>query len=112
LKTNKTNHPDFKYSDNKIISSEADSSIAIDKVVREMHFTEPNELAIASYFYEPSSKFQDKDFKGNVSGTYAFASQAIEVEIDTYTGNVKVLHIYVAQDVGKVLNPLLLGGQI
>jgi xanthine dehydrogenase molybdenum-binding subunit len=77
-----------------------------------MHFSEPNELAIADYFYEPSSKFQDKDFKGNVSGTYAFASQAIEVEVDTYTGNVKVLDVYVAQDVGRVLNPLLLDGQI
>ena len=87
-------------------------SIKLDKVVREMHFSQPNELAIASFFYEPSSKFQDKDFKGNVSGSYAFAAQAIEVEVDTYTGNVQVTNIYVAQDVGKVLNPLLLGGQI
>lgn len=86
--------------------------VKLDKVVREMHFTEPNELAVANFFYEPSSKFQDKDFKGNVSGSYAFAAQAIEVEVDTYTGNVKVTDIYVAQDVGKVLNPLLLGGQI
>ncbi len=108
----KTNHSNFEYSDNKIISLKSNDSIALDKVVREMHFSEPNELAIADYFYEPSSKFQDKDFKGNVSGTYAFASQAIEVEVDTYTGNVKVLNVYVAQDVGRVLNPLLLDGQI
>ena len=108
----KANHSEFEYSDNKIISLKSNDGIALDKVVREMHFSEPNELAIASYFYEPSSKFQDKDFKGNVSGTYAFAAQAIEVEVDTYTGNVKVLDVYVAQDVGKVLNPLLLGGQI
>ena len=108
----KTNDTTFVYTDNKIIELKSKNSIALDKVVREMHFSEPNELAIASYFYEPSSKFQDKDFKGNVSGTYAFASQAIEVEVDTYTGNVKVLDIYVAQDVGKVLNSLLLGGQI
>ncbi len=108
----KTSHFDFDYSDNMIIPVNTKEGIALDKVVREMHFSAPNELAIASFFYEPSSKFQDKDFKGNVSGTYAFAAQAIEVEVDTYTGNVKVLDIYVAQDVGKVLNPLLLGGQI
>ncbi len=90
----------------------ADKTIALDKVVREMHFTSPHELAIATYFYEPSSQFQDKEFKGNVSGTYAFASQAIEVEVDTYTGNVQVVEVHVAQDVGKVLNPLLLDGQI
>lgn len=101
---------EFDYVDGMIHSSKG--KIALDKVVREMHFTPPNELAIASYFYEPSSQFQDKEFKGNVSGTYAFASQAIDVEVDTYTGNVKVLDIHVAQDVGKVLNPLLLDGQI
>lgn len=101
----------FTYENGHIISP-SNQQIALDKVVREMHFTEPNELAIASYFYEPSSKFQDKDFKGNVSGTYAFASQSISVEVDTYTGNVQVLDIHVAQDVGKVLNPLLLDGQI
>ncbi len=49
---------------------------------------------------------------GDVSSAYAFASQAIEVEVDTYTGNVKVLNVYVGQDVGKVLNPLGLAGQI
>ncbi|MCX6296003.1 MAG: xanthine dehydrogenase family protein molybdopterin-binding subunit [Bacteroidetes bacterium] len=107
-----SSHSEFDYENGQIVSVKSKDSIALDKVVREMHFSEPNELAIASFFYEPSSKFQDKNFKGNVSGSYAFASQAIEVEVDTYTGNVKVLDIYVAQDVGKVLNPLLLGGQI
>jgi len=100
----------FNYEDGFIKTKS--KQIALDKVVREMHFTLPHELAIASYFYEPSSQFQDKGFKGNVSGTYAFASQAIEVEVDTYTGNVRVLTVHVAQDVGKVLNPLLLDGQI
>ncbi len=100
------------YENGFIISKQTNEKITLDKVVREMHFSMPNELAIASYFYEPSSSFQDKDFKGNVSGTYAFASQAIEVEVDTYTGNVAVKNVWVAQDVGKVLNPLLLDGQI
>ncbi len=107
-----TNHSEFDYENGLIKSTKTKESIALDKVVREMHFSEPNELAIASYFYEPSSKIQDKEFKGNVSGSYAFAAQSIEVEVDTYTGNVKVLDVYVAQDVGKVLNPLLLDGQI
>ncbi|MCC6753737.1 MAG: xanthine dehydrogenase family protein molybdopterin-binding subunit [Saprospiraceae bacterium] len=86
--------------------------VALDKVVREMHFGEPNELAVANFFYEPPSQFQDTGFKGNVSGSYAFAAQAIEVEVDCCTGNVKVKNVWVAQDVGKVLNQMLLEGQI
>lgn len=103
---------ELQYENGFITSENTKEKIALDKVVREMHFSEPNELAIASYFYEPLSMFQNKKFKGNVSGTYAFASQAIEVEVDTYTGNVGVKNVWVAQDVGKVLNPLLLDGQI
>lgn len=101
-----------KFEAGNIISTETKDTFKIDKVVREMHFDSPHELAVASYFYEPGSKFQDKEFKGNVSGTYAFAAQAIEVEVDTYTGNVKVLDVWVSQDVGKVLNPLGLAGQV
>ncbi len=103
---------DLRYSAGKIISLEKGKSIAIDKVVRELHFDEPNELCSESFYYEPGSQFQDSEFKGNVSDSYAFAAQAIEVEVDTYTGNVKVLKVSVAQDVGRVLNSLGLKGQI
>jgi xanthine dehydrogenase molybdenum-binding subunit len=108
----KTDVNDLEYDGGFIKSLKDGQSIKIDKVVRELHFQEPNEVCIESYFYEPGSEFQDKGYKGNVSPTYAFASQAVEVEVDTYTGNVKVLDVHVAQDVGKVLNPLGLAGQI
>jgi CO/xanthine dehydrogenase Mo-binding subunit len=103
----------LEYVDEEIRQIEGKTlSIRIEKVVREMHFGNPHELCMVNYFFEPSSKFQDKDFKGDVSGSYAFAAQAVNVEVDTYTGNIKVLDIHVAQDVGKVLNPLGIQGQI
>jgi xanthine dehydrogenase molybdenum-binding subunit len=108
----KTDIDDLKYQNDLITSLKTGEAVKIDKVIREIHFNEPNELCIESYYYEPGSEFQDKKYMGNVSGTYAFAAQAIEVEVDTYTGKVKVLDVYVAQDVGKVLNPLGLSGQI
>ncbi len=101
---------DWEYIDGMMRFNE--SEIKIDKVVREIHFSSPHELCTVSYFYEPPSQFQDKNFKGDVSGNYAFASQAIEVEVDTITGNVKVLHVHVSQDVGRVLNPMGLQGQM
>lgn len=102
----------LEYAGEEIRSLENNSSVRIEKVVREIHFSPPNDLCTESYFYEPSSSFQDKEYKGNVSGTYAFAAQAVKVEVDTCTGNVKVLDVYVSQDVGKVLNPLGITGQI
>jgi CO/xanthine dehydrogenase Mo-binding subunit len=98
--------------ENEEIRNKNGQVIKIDKVVREIHFAAPHELCTETYFYEPSSQFQDKGFKGDVSGTYAFAAQSVEVEVDTCTGNIKVLEVNVAQDVGKVLNPLGIMGQI
>lgn len=99
----------FSYQNGSMHSG--DKEIKIDKVVREMHFAS-NELCVVEYFYEPPSSFQDKKFMGDVSGNYAFASQAIEVEVDTVTGYVKVLDVWISQDVGRVLNPVGLQGQM
>jgi selenium-dependent xanthine dehydrogenase len=43
---------------------------------------------------------------------YSFAAQAAEVEVNTRTGEVRVLRIVVANDVGFPVNPLGLRGQI
>ena len=107
-----TTPDDLVFQAGEIRSGKAEGAFKIDKIVRELHFKPPHELCEVSYFYEPSSEFQDKDYKGNVSGCYAFAAQAVEVEVDTLTGKVDVLNVHVGQDVGKVLNPLGLEGQI
>jgi xanthine dehydrogenase molybdenum-binding subunit len=107
-----TTEEDLLFQNGEIQSEKSGDSLKIDKVVRALHFKPPHELCEVSYFYEPSSKFQDKEFKGNVSGCYAFAAQAVEVEVDTLTGKVDVLNVHVGQDVGKVLNPMGIEGQI
>lgn len=49
---------------------------------------------------------------GSPYGSYAFATQIIEVEVDTETGQVEVLHIIAAHDVGRAINPMHVEGQI
>ncbi|HEY4034943.1 MAG TPA: molybdopterin cofactor-binding domain-containing protein [Ktedonobacteraceae bacterium] len=41
-----------------------------------------------------------------------FAAQGVEVEVDTETGNVRVLNVISAVDVGCAINPLIIEGQI
>ena len=43
---------------------------------------------------------------------YGFAAQAAQVEVNTLTGEVRVLCIIAANDVGRALNPLGLQGQV
>jgi xanthine dehydrogenase molybdenum-binding subunit len=49
---------------------------------------------------------------GNMHFAFSFAAQAAEVEVDTDTGEVKVLTVIAANDVGRVINPLGLLGQV
>ncbi len=49
---------------------------------------------------------------GDMHFAFSFGVQAAEVEVDTRTGEVEVLTIIAATDVGKVINPLGLVGQV
>ncbi|MBL8058295.1 MAG: molybdopterin-dependent oxidoreductase, partial [Anaerolineales bacterium] len=49
---------------------------------------------------------------GDMHFAFSFATQAAEVEVDLDTGEVKVLQLVSAHDVGRALNPLALQGQI
>jgi xanthine dehydrogenase molybdenum-binding subunit len=49
---------------------------------------------------------------GDMHFAFSFAAQAAEVAVNTLTGEVKVLRVIAATDVGKALNPLGLRGQI
>ncbi|HVA39334.1 MAG TPA: molybdopterin cofactor-binding domain-containing protein, partial [Candidatus Binataceae bacterium] len=86
--------------------------VELSKFLRSLHFSDRAELVMTSFYYEPPSKHQDKEFRGDVSAAYAWASQVCEVEVDTLTGIVRLLKVTAAHDVGRVLNRLGIEGQI
>ncbi len=43
---------------------------------------------------------------------YTFIAQAVKVDIDPFTGDIKVLDIFAVTEAGRILNPLSLDGQI
>ncbi len=49
---------------------------------------------------------------GDMHFAFSFAAQAAQIEVNTNTGEVRVLRIITANDVGKALNPLGLQGQV
>lgn len=44
--------------------------------------------------------------------TYGYVAETVELEVDTETGDIKLLKVYCADDVGKAINPMLVEGQI
>jgi putative selenate reductase molybdopterin-binding subunit len=73
---------------------------------------EGGELVFHGY-HDPDSTIPDKKTgQGTISSTWSYFSQAAEVEVDTKTGEVRLLQIKSAHDVGRVINPLGAEGQI
>ncbi len=48
----------------------------------------------------------------NACGAYTFGAQAVELEVDEVTGQVEVLEVWSAHDVGRAINPGAVDGQI
>ncbi len=88
-------------------------SIELGKVVRARHFREGGQIVVGDGWYDPPTQLVDKDtYKGNISATYGFGAQMAEVEVDTETGQVRVLRLACANDVGRAINPMAVEGQI
>jgi len=94
---------------------QADNGVSvtpIDKLLRAMHFGERSELVMVSDYYEPPSVPEDERHYGDMSAAYAHAVHVAEVEVDTDTGVVRVAKVTAVHDVGRIVNPVGLEGQI
>jgi CO/xanthine dehydrogenase Mo-binding subunit len=63
-------------------------------------------------FRHAPTKALDSDGQGNAHVSFAFAAHRAVVDVDLDLGLVRVVEIATAQDVGKVLNPVQVVGQI
>jgi xanthine dehydrogenase molybdenum-binding subunit len=82
------------------------------KILRAAHYAAGGKMIMAEYFYDPPNENLDREFKGNLSVTYAYGTHGVEVEVDKETGQVKILKYIAAHDVGRAINPMLLEGQV
>ncbi len=86
--------------------------IKLDKLLRNMHFQEEPELVMTTDYYEPPSEPENAEHVGDMSAAYSHAVHVAEVEVDTETGEVRVLKVTSVQDVGRVINELGLEAQL
>ena len=82
-------------------------------LIPELVYAQAGQPFVGMGHYVPQTELADPKTKyGNPSPTYPFAAHVAEVEVDTETGQVKVINYVAANDVGKAVNPLLVKGQM
>lgn len=93
------------------IKSSPDKGVSFEEAVKAYQAAGKTLPLVGRGHYDPPTTATDmKTGEGNLSIAYGFAARVIEVEVDTETGQVKVLNVFTADDCGKVLNPLILEG--
>ncbi len=78
----------------------------------EMYYSSAGALFGTGSYTPPQPK---EDYPGNLIGpspAFGFSVQAVEVEVDTDTGQVKIVGYYEAGDCGNALNPMSVEGQL
>lgn len=83
-------------------------SLPIEEIARRVGRTIRGE----GYFDPETTRLDPKTGQGNPYATYAFATHLAEVEVDRETGKVKVLRVIACHDVGRVIHPNNVIGQI
>lgn len=70
--------------------------------------------AIAEYTFRPPPTTHMDDLTGECDPniTYGYVAETVELEVDTETGEITLLKVYCADDVGKAINPMQVEGQI
>jgi CO/xanthine dehydrogenase Mo-binding subunit/aerobic-type carbon monoxide dehydrogenase small subunit (CoxS/CutS family) len=84
-------------------------SLTFAEVAKEMKAAGQHPRALFEY---EAPKTQPLGTGGDMHFAFSFAAQAAEVEVNTLTGEVRVLRVIAANDVGMAVNPLGLQGQV
>ena len=71
-----------------------------------------SELRVEGEFATEDVEMPDDSGYGNRSPAYTFAAHGCKVEVDTWTGRVRVLRYWAAHDAGTVLDPVGAEGQV
>jgi CO/xanthine dehydrogenase Mo-binding subunit len=94
------------------VKGSPDRSVNIIDVALAAHFKYGKTISGRGMYIKPKSDVDPETGKMDPDSTEAHACTVAEVEVDTETGEVTVLSLKSAYEIGRVVNPALVEGQI
>ncbi|MBQ1281309.1 MAG: xanthine dehydrogenase family protein molybdopterin-binding subunit, partial [Oscillospiraceae bacterium] len=98
--------------DNMVVSSkDPNATMPFPELARAAHNDGKRFIGFA--WYDNTTKDVNHETnQGDAYATYIYATQVADVEIDTETGEIEVLRVGAAHDVGSAINPMMIEQQI
>jgi CO/xanthine dehydrogenase Mo-binding subunit len=98
--------------DNVVVSSKDPAlSMPFPELSQKAHANGKRFIGFA--WYDNTTKDVDHETnQGDAYACYIYATQVVDVEVDDETGEVNVLRIFAAHDVGRAINPMMVEQQI
>jgi CO/xanthine dehydrogenase Mo-binding subunit len=86
----------------------------VKQAIADWHRRHPGESLVGEAVYHPPPGvvWDDRTYRGDAYGAFAWAAYVAEVEVDLRTCTTRVIDFVAVQEVGRVLNPTLAQGQI
>jgi CO/xanthine dehydrogenase Mo-binding subunit len=97
---------------NIVVAGSPDKRISVMDVALAAHFKQGRTISGRGLYMKPKSDLDPETGAMDPDSTEAHACTVAEVEVDTDTGQVRVLSLKSAYEIGKALNPALVEGQI
>jgi CO/xanthine dehydrogenase Mo-binding subunit len=85
---------------------------AAEQALEKWHDEERPAIATYQYLAPKTTKFDPETGASTPNFAYGYVAQAVELIVDTETGQINIEKIFSAHDVGKAINPTQLVGQI
>ena len=97
----------------RTIYSADDESVRMTYPMLMMEMKRLGKMALGSGYYNPkTTSLEPEKMQGIPFEIYSYATTVVDLEVDTITGQVDVLGVVSAHDVGTAVNPVLVEGQI
>ncbi len=84
---------------------------AVDKALEKWNDEERPAIATYKYLAPKTTALDPETGESTPNFAYGYVAQAVEVEVDTETGFVRIVDVISANDVGKAINPQQVEGQ-
>nr|HPQ81788.1 molybdopterin-dependent oxidoreductase [bacterium] len=101
----------FLFEGDSILSKER-RLMSVSELVR-LYLKEEGPLTVLEHYeLPPGVKWDEENYRGDAYPTFAWGCDVAEVEIDMDTFEIRVVKMWLAQDIGRAINPKMAAGQI